>query len=472
MSRQPAHISPKRKDVALLSGPIAALILYYLTLAAGVDPGIAVTLAITLITAIWWVTEALPIPVTSLLPFVLFPLSGVLSHREAAAALGAHIILLMMGGFMVAKAIEKAGLHRRFAYGMLRLVGGRGGRGLVLAFMLCGAFMSMWISNTATCLVLMPIALAVIHQFDDRRMSVPIVLGIAFSCNLGGIATLVGTPPNLVFAGVYEELSGKEYGFLDWMRVGVPVVVIGLPLMWLWLTRRMVTGEAVQFENVGSWSPAEYRVAAVFGLVVALWVFRLEPFGGWSRLLPQAQVGDSTVAILGVLLMFIIPSGTEDSSQNRERLLDWKTAVDIPWGMLLLFAGGITIARAFDASGTGEWIGQALGQTAGLNPFMLILAICLSVTFMTEITSNVATTTLLMPILAAAASAASLPIELMMIPAVLSSSCAFMLPVATAPNAIVYGTGYVSMTEMAREGLMLNLMMAVVIAAVLYTQLV
>ena len=452
------------KNTALCAGPVGAIILFFILTANGIDQSICYTLAITLLTAIWWVTEALPIPATSLLPFVLFPLFGILTHKEAAAGLGAHVILLLMGGFMIAKGLEKSELHKRMALNILAKVGGRGGKGLVFAFMISGALLSMWISNTATCLVLMPIALAVVNRLDDKHMNAPIILGIAFSCNLGGIATLVGTPPNLVFAGVYEEVSGHEFGFLQWMKIGFPVVLIGLPLMALWLTRNLVTGEPVHLPGPGRWTTAERRVIWIFALIVALWVFRLEPFGGWSRLLDIKTAGDSTVALLGVGLMFLIPSGTKKD----DRLLDWKAASDIPWGMLLLFAGGITIARAFQISGTAEWLGSALSSTTSMPPFLLVFSICLAVTLLTEITSNVATTTLLMPILAATATAASIPIELMMVPATISASCAFMLPVATAPNAIAYGTGHTSMKQMAREGVVLNLIMALVISTICY----
>jgi len=459
----------KNKNIALFAGPICAIVLFFLLSAKGIDQSICYTLSITLLTAIWWMTEALPIPATSLVPFILFPLSGVLTHKEAAASLGSHIIFLLMGGFMIAKGLEKSELHRRMALNILDKVGGRGGKGLILAFMISGALLSMWISNAATCLVLMPIALAVINQLDDKRMNMPIVLGIAFSCNLGGIATLVGTPPNLVFSGVYEEVAGREFGFLQWMKIGLPVVLIGLPLMALWLTRNVVAGNPIDLPKPEQWTTAEHRVLWVFGLVVILWVFRLEPFGGWSGLLNIETAGDSTVALLGALLMFLIPSGT---AKKGDRLLNWETAADIPWGMLLLFAGGITIAKAFQVSGTAEWIGGGLSATTDMHPFLLIISLCLAVTFLTEITSNTATTTLLMPILAAAATAASLPIEIMMIPAAMSASCAFMLPVATAPNAIAYGSGHANIKGMAREGIVLNFIMAFVIATICYLTLI
>ncbi|MBC6428767.1 MAG: SLC13/DASS family transporter [Cellvibrionales bacterium] len=453
------------KNLALLGAPLAAIALRVGLGGLGIDPAIANTLAITLLTAIWWVTEALPIPATSLVPLVGLPLVGVLDQREAAGALGSHLILLLMGGLMLAKGLEKAGLHRRLSLHALRLTGGRGGRRLVLAFMLAGAGLSMWISNTAACLVLLPIALAVIKQLDEPRTGAALILGIAFACNLGGVGTLVGTPPNLVFAGVYEEFSGAEYGFARWLGLGLPTVVLGLPLIWLWLTRGLAAGRRVELPSAGSWTIAERRALVVFGLIVLLWVLRLEPAGGWARWTGIELAGDSTVALFGVVLMFLLPDG------KGGRLLDWQAASDIPWGMLLLFAGGLCIAKGFAASGTSAWLGAGLSGTATLHPLLVILAICLAVTFLTEITSNTATTSLLMPILAAGAVAAGLPMELLMVPAAMSASCAFMLPVATAPNAIAYGSGQVSVGYMARQGLVLNLLMAGVIALVCYFNL-
>ncbi len=448
--------------------PAVSLVAYVLFSTSGMDPIIAVTFSITLLTAIWWVTEALPIPATSFVPLVLFPFFGVLTHKEASASFGAHIILLIMGGFMVAKGLEKSQLHKRLALNILQLVGARGGKMLVLAFMISGALLSMWISNTATTLVLMPIALAVISQLPDKRMALPIILGVAFSCNVGGIATLIGTPTNLVFAGVYEEISGEEFGFLRWAKLGLPVMLIGLPLIWLWLTRNLKGRLAVDVPSPGSWTTPERRVSLVFLAIVLLWVFRLEPFGGWSGLLNIKTAGDSTVALLGVVLMFLVPSG----AGKGDRLLDWKTAVDIPWDMLILFAGGLTIAKAFQVSGAAALIGGQLSIVTQIHPFLLILTVCLVVSFLTEITSNMATTSLLMPVLAAAAATANLPIELMMIPATMSASCAFMLPVATAPNAIAYGTGRLHISEMAREGFALNIIMGFVVSTVCYVGLV
>ena len=455
----------KDKDSLLLViGPTAASAAYWLCLLSGVEHKIAATVAITLLTAFWWVTEALPIPVTSLIPFVAFPLCDVLSHREVALGLGNHVILLMMGGFMLAKSLEKCGLHRRFSLLMLRYLGG-GGKRIVFAFMITAAFLSLWISNTAATLMLMPIALGALSMVEDKRLAPVVVLGIAYGASLGGIGTLIGTPPNVIFAGIYQEFTGQEFGFLRWTKIGLPLVALGLPLMAWWLTRRVGGAATARLPAPGAWAVDEKRVLMVFSLAVLCWVTRSEPFGGWSSWLGVPGAGDSTVALAAVVLLFLLPSGKGGG------LLDWDTAADIPWGMLLLFAGGITIAKAFMASGLAALIGARLTVLAGLPAPLLLLCICLCVTFLTEITSNIATTTLLMPILAAAAAAAGIAPELIMIPAAMSASCAFMLPVATAPNAIAYGTGEVTMKRMMREGVVLNLLMALLVTAVCYVML-
>ena len=454
----------KIKSITLVAAPLASVLLFFLLRYFDIEYVIAMTAAITLLTATWWVTETIPIPATSLIPFFAFPLTNVLTHKEAAAGLGSPVILLLMGGFMLAKSLERSGVHRRFALAILHTVGGSGKR-IVFAFMLTGASLSMWISNTATTLILIPIALAVLKQVKNKELAIAVVLGLAHSSSLGGVATLIGTPPNIIFSGIYSEFTGLEFTFVDWMKIGLPVVACGLPLMALWLTRNVTWKETLDLPTSDPWQVNEIRVLAVFGTTIILWITRSEPFGGWSGLLGTPGVGDATVALAAVLVMFILPSGKGD------RLLDWKTAVDIPWGMLILFASGITIAKAFSSSGLAELIAQKLAVLAMFPVPVLLLCICLGVTFLTEITSNTATTTLLMPIFAATAMAVGVSPELMMIPAAMSASCAFMLPVATVPNAIVFGTGYVTIREMVQGGFVLNLILAVVITVVCYLAL-
>lgn len=424
------------------------------------------TAFVTVWCAVWWVTEPVPVPVTSLLPFVLLPLTGVLDHKSVATAYGHHLILLLLGGFILSSAMERSGAHRRLAVWMVRLTGGSNPRRVVLGFMLATGLLSMWISNTATTLMMLPVALAVLdteRALGRTALQVPLLLGIAWGASIGGLGTPVGTPPNVIFLGVYKEVVGESLTFLEWMKIGVPASLMLLPLAWYLLARKLPRTGAVELPPVGPWTPPERRVLSVFGLTALLWVTRAEPGGGWTALLGAEGVGDSTVALAAVVALFLIPSGQQDG----DALLDWKTAERIPWGLLLLFGGGIAIARAFSASGLGEVLGSWLADDLGLATWPTVLALlllCLLVTFLTEVTSNTATTTLLMPLLAAAGLAAGIDPALWMVPAALSASCAFMLPVATAPNAIVYGSGGVTTAQMARAGLVLNLAGAVTLA--------
>ena len=430
------------------------------------DTPAAATASITLLTAWWWATEAIPIPATSLIPFVLLPGSGVISHKQAAAGMGSHIILLMLGGFIMAKALERSGAHQRFAISILRAIGQRNNKSLVFAFMLAAAILSMWISNTATCLMLMPIVLACLKQINEPKLAVPLIVSVAYACSIGGIATLIGTPPNIIFAGLYQEFTGQEFGFLNWLTIGLPIVICILPLSWAWLTRNVSGKCNVQLPTQTPWSKDEKRVITIFSIVVLLWVCRSQPFGGWTELVGITTVGDSTIALMGAVLMFIV------RSEKGDGLLDWDSAAKIPWGILLMFGAGITIAKAFFESGLADIIGAGLSGTVTALPlYGLMLLICLSITFFTELNSNLATTTLVLPILGATAMAANIPLELLMIPATISASCAFMLPVATAPNAIAYATQKISVKEMMREGFALNIILAFVISALCYVLL-
>jgi len=454
---------PRAKLWLLLLGPalggLIGLALYH----AGLPTKAAWCAAVTGLCAVWWVTEPIPIPATSLIPFALFPMVGVLDHKGVATSYGHSLILLLLGGFMLSMAMERSGAHRRLALGMVRLVGGVGGRRLVLGFMIAAAVLSMWISNTATTLMLLPVALAVLEQSEDDDLAVPLLLGMAYAASIGGVGTPVGTPPNVILMGVYQEVTGQEVSFLSWMKIGIPVVVVMLPIIWLWLTRKQgrSTGK-LDLPHPGSWTAAEVRVLVVFAITALAWVTRSEPFGGWSGLIGAPGVGDSTVALLAVVVMFLVPDGKGST------LLDWPTAAKIPWGLLILFGGGIAIARAFGESGLSQALGQVLSALASWPHLAMLLVICVCVTFLTEVTSNTATTSLLMPILAAAALAARLEPALLMFPAAISASCAFMLPVATAPNAIVFGTGRFSTRRMASEGFALNLAGATAITAVCY----
>ena len=447
-------------------GPLVAFLFYLLLCQLNLDDKAAIAAAITLLTVIWWVTEALPIPATSLVPFALLPLFGIVDHKTVASSLGSHVILLLMGAFMLSKALEKSGAHERLAIYMVRFVGVSSGRRLVFGFMLAAGFLSMWISNTATTLIMLPMALAILSHVDNQKLKVALILGIAYASSVGGIGTLIGTPPNVIFMAIYEEQTGREFGFLAWMKIGVPVVLISLPIMALWLTRNVKLEHEIEIPKLGAWRSEETRTLIVFGLTALAWIFRREPFGGWSGYFEVSIAGDSTVALFAVVMMFVVPNG------KGGRLLDWDTAKSIPWGMLLLFAGGIAIAKGFVASGLSSMLGEWLTSLANLPAIAMILTICLVVTYLTEITSNTATATLLMPILAVAAIASGYDPMVFMIPAAMCASCAFMLPVATAPNAIAYGTGEIEIQDMVKEGAILSLVVSCIIGIVCFTLLI
>lgn len=449
-----------KKSYFLFIAPLLSVLFYALLIQIGLEEKAAITAGITLLTVLFWVTEAIPIPATSIIPFALLPTFNIIDHKAVSASLGSHVILLLMGAFMLSKALEKSNAHERLAVYMVRLVGVSSGRRLVFGFMLSAAILSMWISNTATVLIMLPMAMAVLAHVENPKLKVALILGIAYSSSVGGIGTLIGTPPNVIFMGIYEQQTGQEFGFLQWMKIGIPVVLIAIPVMALWLTRNVHLDHDIELPKLGKWRKEERRTLIVFGLTAFAWVTRNEPFGGWSEALDLPLVGDSTVALLAVVFMFIISNG------KGGRLLDWKTAKTIPWGMLLLFAGGIALAKGFVASGLSDMLGTWLITLTDMPIFLMILTICLVVTYLTEITSNTATATLLMPILAIAAISAGYDASVFMIPAAMCASCAFMLPVATAPNAIAYGTGQIEIKQMVTEGAILSVLVASIVAVI------
>jgi len=454
------------KKHSLWMGPVLACMLGYGLWATGSASAVAWTASITAICAVWWVFEPIPIPATSLLPLALFPLVGVLKPTEVGQAYGDKLILLLLGGFMLSSAMERSGAHRRIALSMVGLFGGASGRRLVFGFMAASAGLSMWISNTATTLMLLPIVLAVLEKSDDRRLRVGLLLGVAYAASVGGVGTPVGTPPNLIFMENYQRVTGQEPAFSDWMGWALPVVVIMLPLMAIWLTRGLQQKTTLELPKVGKWRTEEIRTLAIFAITAVLWITRKEPLGGWSNWANLPAANDASVALLAVVAMFLIPNG----QGKGEKLLDWPTAVKIPWGILILFGSGIAISKAFVSSGLSESLGESLASIGQLPPLLMIALVCLTITFLTEVTSNTATANLLMPVLAAAAIAADIEPKLIMVPATISCSFAFMLPVATGPNAIVFGSEQLSVGDMAREGFALNLIGIVVVTAVCYFQ--
>lgn len=431
----------------------------------------------TLWIAAWWVTEAIPIAATSLLPIVLFPLTGGLDIRTAGEAYGHPLIFLFMGGFIIAAAIEKWNLHQRIALNIIYQLGNKAAS-LILGFMLATALLSMFISNTATAVMMMPIGIAVAKQIATQGARMPafekaLMLAIAYAASIGGVATIIGTPPNLVLVGVLEELYQEQISFVEWMLIGIPVSWGLLALCWIYLVRVAFPLNKVvlpggkeevgrQLQALGRISFEEKLVLLVFSATALAWILRpflLNPY------LPALD--DTIIALCGALAMFLLPARRVEKSQS-PRLLDWQAAVSIPWGIILLFGGGLALAEGFKSSGLAEWLAQQLGLLSSLPLFALLLAIVLGVNFLTEVTSNVATASMILPILAAIAEGLGLPPVLLMTGAALAASCAFMLPVATPPNAVVFGSGYLSIPDMVRAGFWLNLISSLIVTLAVY----
>lgn len=446
----------------LFLGPSVGVLIGLLLYQGGFESAAILTGGITALVVIWWMFEPIPIPVTSLIPLALFPMLDVLPIADVQKSYGHPLILLLLGGFILSTAMEKSGAHRRLAFTMLRVFGGTSSRRLVLGFMATAAILSMWISNTATTLMLLPVAIAIIDQAKDDRLTVPLLLGVAHAASVGGIGTPIGTPPNVVFRAIYEQTTGIDVGFFQWMTWGVPVVVLFIPLMALWLTRNLNYKTNIQLPEVGAWTKAEIRVVLVFALTALAWIFRTTPLGGWEVWFSVPYSNDYIVAFGGVLLLFLISDG------KGGRLLDWETATRIPWGMLLLFGAGLSIAAAFTESGLSKALADQMAGLEALPTFAMIAVICLGVTFLTETTSNTATTNLLMPILAAVAAGIAIDERLFMVAAAMSASCAFMLPVATPPNVVVFSTGKFPVSRMVKEGFVLNLIGVAIISTLCY----
>ncbi len=436
----------------LFAAVIAAAILYTLLAVVPYPPAVCWTGAITLLCATLWVTEALPIPVTALIAIALFPSVGVLTPAQVGQAYGSPTVLLVLGGFILSASMVSTGAHRRVALGLVNLIGGASSRRVVLGFMCAAAVLSMWISNAATSLMLLPVALAVLEKAEDPKLGTPLLLGLAYAASIGGLGTPIGTPANLVFRENYLLATGQEVSFTQWMRWGLPIALLLLPICFFWITRGMTWKKPLALPATGPWRTEEKRVLTVFAITALAWLTRIEPFGGWSAL-TGLPITDAGIAIFAAISLFIVSDG------KGGRLLSWDDASRIPWGILLLLGSGFTIARAFTESGLSEILGGALSGLSGLPILVMIGGLCLVVTFMTELTSNTATTTLLMPILAAAAIAAGLedPI-VMMLPAALTASCAFMLPTATTPNTVSFSTGLFPLRKMVSEGFVLNLL--------------
>ncbi len=475
--------------LGLLAGILVFLLIGWLPSPEGLGPAAQWTAATGALMAVWWLTEALPPAATALVPVVLLPMTGAMDADDVTRPYASETNFLFLGGLMIAMAVERWNLHRRMALWIVHQFG-RTPSGLVFGFMAATGLISGWISNAATTMMMLPIASAVLLHFRtdhpelERDLAPPLLLAIAHSATIGGMATIVGTPPNAVFVGQMARLfpEAPPIGFLQWMMVGVPVAIVLLPLTWFYLVRVASplwkrdfeldrSAIAVQRRGLGPMSVPERRVMFVFAVTAALWMLRAPihtdafSFPGWQGLLPDPRfAGDSTVAVGMALVLFLVPSGREKG----ERLLDWKTAAGIPWGVLVLLGGGFALADATRESGLADWIGHHLGSVGDASAVVKVALLCFSITFLTEVMTNTALATIMMPVLAASAVASGTDPLLLMLPCTFSSSLGFMMPSGTAPNAIVFSTGHLTVRYMARVGFALNLVSIVVVTGMTF----
>ena len=462
----------RRQQIGLLLGPVLFFILLALPQPVDMPDNSMQVAAVAILMATYWMSEAIPIPATALMPIVLFPLLDIMPTARVTLSYGNHLIFLFMGGFLIAVTIEKWQLHKRMALRTILLVGVSANQ-IILGFMLATAFLSAWISNTATAMMMVTIGMAVIKQAQKQTtklnknsaFATALMLGIAYSASIGGIATLIGTPPNAILAGVIESSFGYSISFAQWMSFGVPLSLIMLLLCWFYLTHIAFQAEfnelpggkqniQQQLDKLGPMSSVEKKVLAVFILVAAGWLIR-----GLFDIQALESVKDSSIAIAGALLLFMIPA----NFTKGEYLLDWHTAKNIPWDIMILFGGGFALANGFASSGLTEWIANQLIALQGMDLIIIVFMIVLLVIFLTEITSNTATASLLLPVMGAFAIAIEVHPLSLMVAVALSASFAFMLPVATPPNAIVFSSRQVSMPQMARAGIWLNIIGSILI---------
>jgi sodium-dependent dicarboxylate transporter 2/3/5 len=482
--------------ITFASGPTAALIIMLLPLPDLAGPARG-ALAVTLWMAVWWVTEAVPISVTALLPLALFPLGGILSARATSATYGNEAIYLFLGGMLLAQAMERSRLHRRIALTVIHLTG-KSGRSLVLGFMIATAGVSMWVSNTASTVMVLPVALATLKTLipdggenseraaaQRSRFAKALFLGIAYSASIGGMGTLVGSPPNLIFAGMVDQLfpGAPPISFFDWMKIGTPIAVIFIPLVWVVLTRVVWRWDETvldldrthidaEIKALGPLRRAEAMTLSICATTALLWIFRADlrlgvfTIPGWGRIFGDpGYIRDSTVAIAAAIALFLLPVNLK----RREFLLAGDWYKHIPWNVLILLGGGFALAAGFQESGLSEWLGGHLGGLRGIPILAMIFVLCLGVTHFTEVASNTATATVLVPVLAASAVAIGIHPYTLMLPAALAASCAFMLPAATAPNAIVFSSGHLRVRDMMKSGVIVNMIGAILITLLTYT---
>lgn len=466
----------KKNKIGLYLGPLLYLIISFSTIEGLSDQGKAI-LASALWIAIWWITDAISLVVTALLPIVLFPVSGGLSLTETTSAYGHPYIFLFLGGFILAIAIEKWHLHRRIALQIIKTVGTDIST-IILGFMISTAFLSMWISNTACAVMILPVGIAIVKQLKDNPKTIEneneifakaLMLAIAYAASIGGLATLIGTPPNLVLIGVVKESYGIEISFFQWFMFGFPICLVLLLITWIYLTKFAFKFNQKEFpggmdeinaqlKSLGKISFEEKWILVVFVLTALAWItrsFLITPF------IPG--VDDSVIAIISCITLFLLPS-----QKKSKPLLEWKDTLHLPWGILLLFGGGLALAVGFEKSGLALWIGQHLMILQHVHLFILLILLVTFVNFLTEITSNLATTAMILPILVSISAAINVNPYFLLVGATLAASCAFMLPVATPPNAVVFGSGYLKIEDMIKKGVVLNVISIIAVTLFVY----
>ena len=466
-----------KKKIGLILGPLTFFVFLIFGQFEGLSNSGQSVLASTLWIAIWWVTEAIPIAATALLPIILFPLSQGMELPTTTESYGHKYVFLYLGGFLIAIGIEKWNLHKRIAINIISFIG-TDVRKVILGFMIATAFLSMWISNTATSVMMLPIGVSIIKQLKDNPASLEnentifgkaLMLGIAYSASIGGIATLIGTPPNLVMAGVISEIYNYEITFFKWFIFGFPISIILLFFCWYYITRVAYVFNQREFpggrsevnrlkNDLGPISYEEKIIAIIFALAGFCWITRSFLL---QSILPVLD--DTIIAISFGLILFVIPS-----KANTNTLLNWKDTIQLPWGVIILFGGGMAIAKAFEISGLAIWLGELMTTLKALPFFVLIIFLIAAVNFLTEITSNLATTAMILPVLASLAYEIGVHPFGIMIGAAVAASCAFMLPVATPPNAIVFGSGYLKIPDMVSRGIVLNVFSIILIAVMVY----
>lgn len=459
------------KKIGFITGMLAFVVLMLLPTPGGMNDKAWDMVAVISIMAIWWLTEATELSITALLPIVLLPALDITPAKQVTLSYANETIFLFLGGFMIALALEKSNLHQRFALHTIKLTGTSPAR-MVLGIMMTVYFLSMWVSNTATVLMIIPICLAIINQFPDSRskdavkFSKVLLLSVAYAASIGGVGTLVGTPPNIIYASMMSKYAGTSVNFADWMITAVPITFIILILAWILLTvfvyplhkSKLPLDKAFIDEHIkalGKISPHEKRAGTVFLLVALMWTFRsFIPLPFFTE-----QISDTTIAILGGVSLFLIPTG----NIKGEKLLDWDSAVKLPWGILLLFGGGLALSQGFVDSGLSDCLASSVASLKGLNIWLILIITVTFIVFLTEIMSNTATATLFIPIALTVASALNVPMEFLAVPITMGVSFAFMLPIATPPNAIVFGYKYLTIRDMAKSGFWLNIICIIVL---------